>query len=143
MKILALNKQASFNYFIEEKLEAGIVLTSSEVKSTVSKKTSINEAYIDVINEEVFLINCNIPKYENARDNHDEKRYRKLLLRKREITNLIGKVKRKGYTLIPLSFYIENKKIKVSVGICKGKNTIDKKQAIKERDLKRIEQREY
>ncbi|XVN40564.1 MAG: SsrA-binding protein SmpB [Rickettsia endosymbiont of Argas persicus] len=142
-KIIAQNKKALFNYFIEEKLEAGIVLTGSEVQSLRQGKASIEESHAADNGHEVFLYNCHIAKYEKAgRFNHSTRRSRKLLLHKKEINKIIGKIKIKGYTLVALSMYFNKKnKVKVELGIAKGKKLHDKRQSIKEKDWKRDQSR--
>lgn len=138
-KIIAENKKASFNYFIEERLEAGIVLQGSEVKSLRLGKASIEDSHAASSGNEVFLYNCHIAEYEKAgRYNHAAKRPRKLLLHANEIRKIIGKTKIKGYTLIALSLYFNNKnKVKVELGIAKGKKLHDKRESLKEKDWKR------
>lgn len=142
-KIIAQNKKALFNYFIEEKLEAGIVLTGSEVQSLRQGKASIEESHAADTKNEVFLYNCHIAEYEKAgRFNHTTRRPRKLLLHTREIKKIIGKIRIKGYTLVALSMYFNRKnKIKVELGIAKGKKLHDKRQSIKEKDWKRDQSR--
>lgn len=138
-KVIAQNKKALFNYFIEERLEAGIVLTGSEVQSLRQGKASIEESHAADDGHEVFLYNCHIAEYEKAgRFNHSTRRARKLLLHNREIKKIIGKIRIKGYTLVALSMYFNKKnKIKVELGIAKGKKLHDKRQSIKEKDWKR------
>lgn len=140
-KIIAQNKRATFEYFIEETFEAGIVLKGSEMKSIREGKASIAETHASSSNNEMFLYNCHIAEYSKAnRFNHDTKRPRKLLLRKQEIKKIIGKIKLKGYTLIALSMYFNNKnKVKVELGLGKGKKLHDKRQSLKDKDWK-IEQ---
>lgn len=142
-KIIAQNKKALFNYFIEEKLEAGIVLTGSEVQSLRQGKASIEESHAADTKNEVFLYNCHIAEYEKAgRFNHSTRRPRKLLLHTREIKKIIGKIRIKGYTLVALSMYFNRKnKVKVELGIAKGKKLHDKRQSIKEKDWKRDQSR--
>lgn len=133
-KIIAQNKKALFNYFIEERLEAGIVLKGSEVQSLRQGKASIEESHAADTGNEVFLYNCHIAEYEKAnRFNHSTRRPRKLLLHKKEINKIIGRTKIKGYTLVALSMYFNKKnKIKIELGIAKGKNY-----TIKENQLKK------
>lgn len=142
-KIIAQNKKAFFNYFIEEKLEAGIVLKGSEVQSLRQGKASIEESHATDSANEVFLFNCHIAEYEKAnRLNHSTKRPRKLLLRSSEIKKIIGKIRVKGYTLVALSLYFNKKnKVKVELGLAKGKKLHDKRQSIKEKDWKRDQAR--
>lgn len=142
-KIIAQNKKALFNYFVEERLEAGIVLTGSEVQSLRQGKASIEESHAADTGNEVFLYNCHIAEYEKAnRFNHSTRRPRKLLLHKKEINKIIGKTKIKGYTLVALSMYFNKKnKIKIELGIAKGKKLHDKRESIKEKDWKRDQSR--
>lgn len=142
-KIIAQNKKALFNYFIEERLEAGIVLKGSEVQSLRQGKASIEESHAADTGNEVFLYNCHIAEYEKAnRFNHSTRRTRKLLLHKKEINKIIGKTKIKGYTLVALSMYFNKKnKIKIELGIAKGKKLHDKRESIKEKDWKRDQSR--
>ncbi|HJD61534.1 MAG TPA: SsrA-binding protein SmpB [Rickettsia endosymbiont of Columbicola hoogstraali] len=141
-KIIAQNKKALFNYFIEERLEAGIVLKGSEVQSLRQGKASIEESHAADTGNEVFLYNCHIAEYEKAnRFNHSTRRPRKLLLHKKEINKIIGKTKIKGYTLVALSMYFNKNKIKIELGIAKGKKLHDKRESIKEKDWKRDQSR--
>ena len=142
-KVIAQNKKALFNYFIEERLEAGIVLKGSEVQSLRQGKASIEESHAADTGNEVFLYNCHIAEYEKAnRFNHSTRRPRKLLLHKKEINKIIGKTKIKGYTLVALSMYFNKKnKIKIELGIAKGKKLHDKRESIKEKDWKRDQSR--
>ena len=138
-KIVALNKRAKFEYFIEDTLEAGVVLKGSEVKSLRQGKGSIDDSHAGISGNEVILYNCHIAEYDKAnRFNHDMRRPRKLLLHKSEIKKIIGKVKLKGYTLVALSLFFNHKNIiKVELGIAKGKKLYDKRETIKERDWKK------
>lgn len=132
------NKKAYFNYFVEDDVEAGIVLTGTEIKSVRNSSVNIKDSYIRIKNNEVFIINMYIAKYDNGNIfNHDEYRERKLLLHKKEIKKLKSKIQEEGYTLIPLKVYIKNSKAKVLVGVCKGKKTYDKRESIKEKDIKK------
>uniref|UniRef100_A0A7V4E345 SsrA-binding protein n=1 Tax=candidate division WOR-3 bacterium TaxID=2052148 RepID=A0A7V4E345_UNCW3 len=141
MKIVSQNKKAFHNYFIEETYEAGIELKGSEVKSIREGRISIDEGYCIIENNEVFLKDVHIAPYEKGSVfNPDPKRKRKLLLHKREIKRLIGKVERRGYTLIPLKVYFNDKgKCKVEIALARGKKVIDKRKELKERALKREE----
>ncbi|AAU03893.1 SsrA-binding protein SmpB [Rickettsia typhi] len=142
-KVIAQNKKAIFNYFIEEILEAGIVLKGSEVQSLRQGKASIDESYASDNGHEVFLYNCHITEYEKAnRFNHSTRRPRKLLLHTKEIKKIIGKIRIKGYTLVALSMYFnKNNKVKVELGIAKGKKLYDKRATIKEKDWKKDQSR--
>ena len=139
IKIIAQNKKAYHEYEIEDKIEAGIVLAGSEVKSLRFSKASINESYAHSIGNEIFILGANIPEYNKAKSfKHFPIRQRKLLLHKREIKKLIGLIKRKGHTLIPLSLYFNKKNIaKILLGIAKGKKKHDKRETIKQRDWER------
>lgn len=130
------NKKAYFNYFVEDEIESGIALTGTEIKSVRKGSVNIKDSYIRIKNNEVYIINMYIAKYENGNIfNHDEYRERKLLLHKKEIKKLNMQISRDSYTLIPLSVYLKNNKAKILIGVCKGKKVYDKRQAIKERDV--------
>ncbi len=133
------NRKARFNYFIESEIECGIELVGTEVKSIREGSANINEAYARVKNNEIYLINMFISKYKEGNIfNHSETRERKLLLHKSEIRKISKQVELNNYTLIPLKLYFVRGKAKILLGICKGKKLYDKRQSIKERDLKRI-----
>ena len=132
------NKKASFDYFIEEEIECGIVLKGTEIKSIRNGQANIKDCYAIVKNNEVFLLNMYIAKYNDASIfNHDERRTRKLLLNKREILKLRDKVEISGYTLVPLKLYFKGNRAKILLGVCKGKKNYDKRESIKEKDVKR------
>ncbi|MHA1539247.1 MAG: SsrA-binding protein SmpB [Alphaproteobacteria bacterium] len=138
--LIAQNKKARHDYFIEDTVEAGIMLKGTEVKSLRQGKGSIKESYAGEEGGEFFLTNCHIPVYENAgvKMNHDPKRMRKLLLKRREIERLTGLIKQKGITLVPLRLYFNKKGIaKLELAIVKGKKQHDKRQTIKDRDWAR------
>ena len=138
MRIVANNKKARHDFFIEETYEAGISLTGTEIKSVRQGKVSIKESYAKIENEEIILYGMNISSYEQGnRFNAEPVRPRKLLMHKREIMRLFGKVKQDGYALIPLSVYFKGSRVKVKVGLCKGKKLYDKRQAAADRDAKR------
>jgi SsrA-binding protein len=139
MKIIATNRKATFNYFIEEKLEAGIILTGSEVKSLRNGKANIEESYVSDIDGELHLINSSIAKYSQSnRFNHEEKRPRKLLLHVKQINKFLGAIKKKGNTIIPLRLYFNPKnRVKVEIALASGKKLFDKRATIKERDWQR------
>ena len=138
LKIISNNRKAGFNYFFDEFFEAGIALKGSEVKSLRDGKANISEAYAIDEQGEIFLLNSHIPSYkESSYNNHDPKRNRKLLLNKREINKLIGKVNREGYTLIPTKLYFKKGKAKVEIAVAKGKRQYDKRQVKKKRDWNR------
>ena len=133
-----VNRQASHNYFITDTLEAGIALTGTEIKSIRNGKCNIKDSYAIIKNNEVFLLNAHIALYEQGNIfNHEETRTRKLLLHKKEILKLNDKLTLEGYTLVPLKIYFKNGLAKVSLGICKGKHTYDKKESLKEKDIAR------
>ncbi len=139
MKVIAVNKSASFEYFIEEKFEAGIVLEGSEVKSLRAGKASLGESFCELSRGEVLLKNMHIALYDKsgAFSTRDSRKDRKLLLHKQEIAKIAGKVNEKGYTLVPLKLYFKEALIKAEIALCKGKHTYDKKRALAERDVKR------
>ncbi|ODS30491.1 MAG: SsrA-binding protein [Candidatus Scalindua rubra] len=138
MEIVSVNKKACFNYEIIEKIEAGISLKGTEVKSIRNRNVSIEESHAQIKNSEVFLYNLHISPYEQGnRDNHDPRRVRKLLLHRYEIKKLIGKVHQKGLSLVPLSLYIRNGKIKIELAVVRGKRLIDKREAIKKKTIER------
>jgi len=137
-KVICRNKKAGFDYQIDETYEAGIVLKGSEVKSCRQGKVNLKDSYARIKNGEVFLYQAHISPYSHAGYNqHDPLRVRKLLFHKREIKRLTGKTKEKGYTLIPLQMYFRNGKVKVEMGLARGKKLYDKREEIKQRDLKR------
>ena len=135
-RLIADNRKARYNYFIEGELECGIVLEGSEVKSMRSGKTSVIESYASIEENELWLINCYIPNYKNAKTFiHDERRKRKHLVKKRELLKLIKNKGRDGMTLVPLKFYFNHSGIaKILLGIGKGKKLTDKRQTEKKRD---------
>ena len=138
LKIISNNRKARFNYFFEEFFEAGIVLTGSEVKSLRDGKVNIAESYAYDNNGEIFLVNSHIPAYkESSYNNHDPKRNRKLLLNKKEINKLLGRVNMEGLTLIPTKLYFKKGKAKVEIAVAKGKKHYDKRATKKDRDWNR------
>ena len=138
LKIISNNRKARFNYFFNEFFEAGIVLKGSEVKSLRAGKANISESYAVDEQGEIFLVNSHIPSYkESSYNNHDPKRNRKLLLNKREINKLMGRVNREGYTLIPTKLYFKKGKAKIEIAVAKGKREYDKRQVKKKRDWNR------
>ena len=137
-KIICLNRKASFNYFFIELLEAGLVLKGSEVKSLRDGKGSIADSYAVDNNGELYLINSHIPLYrQSSYNNHDPKGDRKLLLKKKEINKLIGRINQEGLTLIPTKLYFLKGKVKVEIAVAKGKKLFDKRQVKKNRDWNR------
>ena len=137
-KIIAVNKRARFDYHISETLEAGLALQGTEVKSLREGRVNLQDAYADVQEGEVFLLHAHISQYEQGnRFNHDPERPRKLLLHKREIKRLIGKTQEKGLTLIPTRMYFTHGKVKVELGLAKGKKQYDKREDLKRRTAQR------
>lgn len=133
-----LNRQANHNYFVTDTYETGIVLTGTEIKSIRAGKCNIKDSYAILKNNEIYLLNAHISQYDKGNIfNHEETRTRKLLLHKNEILKLNNKVNIEDYTLIPLKIYFVRGRAKVLLGVCKGKKTYDKKQALKEHDLDR------
>ncbi len=142
-KIIQQNKKAFFDYFIEETYEAGISLVGSEVKSIKMGKVNLKDSYCSLEKGEIFLKNCFITSYEKGSYfNKDEKRPRKLLLHRYEINKLTGKIKEKGYTLIPTKIYFSGNFVKVQIALAKGKHTYDKRATIKEKEIKRNVERQ-
>ena len=144
MKIIAQNKKVGFEYFIEDKYEAGLVLHGTEVKSLRMGKCSIKESYVQIINGEVFIINMNITPYEKGNIfNRDPLRPKKLLLHKQEINKLAAQTAQQGYTIVPLQVYISNGKMKIEIGVGKGKKNYDKRDSIAKKDQQREAQKEF
>lgn len=146
MKVIIQNKKALFDYDIQFKIEAGIVLTGDEVKSLRAKRGSLNGSFATVKDGELYLLNCNIPIYSHAYSKKDEEaavRTRKLLLHRKELNKLIGEISQKGMTVLPLKVYFNNKNlVKVELGVGRHRKATGKKQLLKERDIKRETQRE-
>lgn len=140
--VRVINKKALHNYHILERLEAGISLLGSEVKSIRAGRIELGESHIRILNGEAYLVNANIPRYNQASDkNYDATKSRKLLLRKDQIHSLIGKTSGSKNTLVPVSMYEKNNRFKVEVGLAKSKKEFDKRRVVKERDHnRRIEQ---
>lgn len=133
-----VNRQASFNYFIEDTYEAGIVLKGTEIKSIRAGKCNIKDSYAIIKNNEAYLLNAHISPYtEGNIFNHEETRTRKLLLNKKEILKLNNKLNIEGYTLVPLKIYFVKGRAKILIGVCKGKKNYDKRESIKEKDIER------
>ena len=144
LKIISYNRKASYNYFFKELYEAGIALHGSEVKSLRSGKVNISEAYAYDHNGELFLVNSHIPSYkQSSYNNHNPIRNRKLLLNKREINKLIGRINREGFTLVPTKIYFKNGKAKIEIAIAKGKKQYDKRHVKKTRDWNREKARYF
>ena len=144
MKLITENRQARHEYFIEETYQAGIVLEGAEVKSIRAGSVNLKDSFCLIAKGEVFVKNMHVAVYDKsgAYNTRDSKRDRKLLLNRSEINRLLGKIQEKGYSLIPLEVYFEGSLCKVKVGLCKGKHVYDKKQTLKERDIKRSAERE-
>lgn len=143
-KKIAENKKARFNYNIEDSIECGIVLEGTEVKSVKSGNISFLDSFAEIINNEVFLKGFHISEYSySSVFNHNPDRPKKLLLHEDEIKRLKRKVEEKGITLIPLDFYLKNGRVKVNLGLCRGKKMFDKRASIKEKDLNRSMQRDF
>ena len=141
---MANNKKAYHDYFIEEKYEAGIELFGTEVKSIRQGKCSIKEAYVNIDNGEAFVEGMNISPYEKGNIfNREPLRKRRLLLHKREIMKLAGQVQAKGYTLMPLQVYFKNGRVKIEIGLARGKKLYDKRDDLKKKALKRETERDF
>lgn len=144
VKLLAKNRKARFNYTVDDSLECGIVLEGSEVKSFRAGNISFPDAFAEIRNGEVWLMGLHITPYiYSSVFNHDPDRPKKLLLKRDEIKRLARKVDEKGFTLVPLEFYLKHGIIKVELGICRGKKVFDKRADIRDRDVKRDLQREF
>ena len=144
VKYIAQNKKARFNYTVEAALECGVALEGTEVKSVKNGNISFADAFAEIVQGEVWLQGFHIAEYPfSSVFNHNPDRKKKLLLHKEEIKRLTRKVEEKGYTLIPLDFYLKNGRVKISLGICKGKKLFDKRADIKERDINRDMAREF
>ncbi len=142
--VLARNKKAFHDYFIEDKLEAGMELVGTEVKSVKAGKVSIKESFIRIIKNEIFIMNMHITQFEFGNINNlPESRVRKLLLNRKEIEKWAAKIKEQGYTIIPLSVYTKQRLVKMEIGLAKGKKLHDKREALKrkdqERDMKKVQ----
>jgi len=142
-KIICNNKRAYHDYFVEESFEAGIVLVGTEVKSLRLGKAQLVDSYAVFKGEELFLLNAHISPYSHAaRDNHDPTRSRKLLLHKKELQRLLGKVNERGFSLVPLKLYFKNGKVKAEIGLVKGKKLHDKRETMKKRAMEKDVERE-
>lgn len=138
MKIVAQNRKAYHDYFVEDTLEAGIVLLGTEVKSIRDGKVNLKDSYVLIKDAEAFLLNCHISPYSHGNiSNHDPLRTRKLLIHKNQIIKLKGKLIQKGYSLIPLKIYFKGAFAKVEIGLAKGKKLYEKREKIKEKEVKR------
>jgi len=137
-KVIATNRKASHDYFLEDRLEAGIALQGSEIKSLRASQVSLREAYVRTDGQEVWLVNAHIAPYDPAsRLNHDPRRERKLLLHRREIARLFEQVRQRGYTLIPTRIYLSGGRAKVEVALARGKKQYDKRREIADREAER------
>ena len=144
LKIISNNRKARFNYFFKEFFEAGIVLKGSEVKSLRDGKANISESYAFDEQGELYLVNSHIPSYkESSYNNHDPNRNRKLLLNKREINKLLGRINREGFTLIPTKLYFKKGKAKIEIAVAKGRKQYDKRQLKKKMDWNREKARYF
>ena len=138
MAVLARNKKAFHDYFIEEKYEVGIELIGTEVKSIKAGKVSIKESFVRIIKNEVFVMNMHVTPYEFGNiNNESETRVRKLLLKRKEIEKMAQKIKEQGYTIMPLSIYTKQRLVKMEIGLAKGKKHYDKREDLKRRDQDR------
>ena len=144
MKLIITNKRAFHDYTFEATYEAGIVLLGDEVKSIRAKQVSLNDAFATIHDSELMLINCHIAAYSHAYTKVDISRQtRKLLLKRKELNKLIGLISRRGYTLVPIKLYLNDRGyVKIELGLGKAKKNVDKKDALKERDIKRETQRD-
>ena len=144
MKIIATNKSASFEYLIEDKYEAGIVLEGNEIKSLREGNVNMNDCFCFLRDGEIIVKNMHIALYDksDAFSTKNTRRDRKILLHKQEIAKIAGKINRQGYTLVPLKLYFKGSLVKIEIALCKGKHTYDKKQTIADRDTKRSVDRE-
>ncbi len=138
IKVISYNRKASYEYFLEEKFEAGLVLVGTEIKSIRQGKVNFKDAYVSIINDEAFIKEMHISSYDHGnRYNHDETRERKLLLNKREIRKLKQKIQQQGYTIIPTKLYLKNGRAKLEIALAKGKKLYDKRNTEKLKDAKR------
>ncbi len=143
-RLIANNKKAYHDYFIDEKYEAGIALHGTEVKSMRMGKCSIKESFVRIENGEVFVYGMHVSPYEKGNlFNRDPLRVKKLLLHKTEINKLAGKIKEKGYTLVPLQVYFKNGRVKVEIGLARGKKLYDKRESIAKKDARRETERQF
>lgn len=132
------NRKAYFDYFVNREIECGIALTGTEIKSIRKGSANLKDTYARIKNNEVYLVNMYIAKYDEGHQfNHDERRQRKLLLHKKEIIKLSQEIKEQGLTLVPLKLYFKNNHAKILLGVCKGKKLYDKRESIKKRDIER------
>ncbi len=138
IKVVATNRKARHDYIIEDTFEAGIALLGSEIKSIRAGQVNLRDSYATIRDGEVWLLNAHISPYQQASyQNHEPRRERKLLLHRREINRLTGKLQEKGLTLVPLRFYFKNSRVKVELGLGRGKKSFDKRQTLREKDDRR------
>ena len=138
VKVIAVNRRATHDYHIDDRIEAGIVLNGTEIKSIREGRVNLREGYARVIGDEAWLVNVHIAPYEQGnRYNHEPLRDRKLLLHRDEIATLVGKVRQRGYTLIPMQLYLKNGRAKVELGLARGKKQFDKRESIARREAQR------
>ncbi len=143
-KVISENRKARFDYFIEDSYECGVALEGTEVKSVKNGNISYPDGFAEVVNGEIFLKNFHISEYAfSSIFNHNPDRPKKLLLHREEIKKITRKIDQKGYTLIPLDVYLKDGRVKISLGVCKGKKQFDKRETIKNRDINRDIQREF
>lgn len=143
-KKIAENKKARFNYFVEDSIECGVALEGTEVKSVKNGNISFSDSFAEIINGEIWLKNFHISEYAfSSVFNHNPDRSKKLLLHREQIKRLIRKTEEKGYTLIPLEIYLKNGRVKIALGVCKGKKLFDKRETIKSRDIERDVARDF
>ena len=143
-KVLAQNKKASHDYFIEETIEAGMVLTGTEIKSIRDARVQLKESYVSIRDGEAWIRNMHVSTFEQGnRFNHEPLRERKLLLHKKQISELIGAVKRDGYTIVPIKIYIKDGYAKLLIGLAKGKKDYDKRNDMKNKEAKRDMERAF
>ncbi|MBD5435083.1 MAG: SsrA-binding protein SmpB [Treponema sp.] len=143
-KKIAENKKARFNYFVEDSIECGVALEGTEVKSVKNGNISFSDSFAEIINDEIWLKNFHISEYAfSSVFNHNPARAKKLLLHREQIKRLVRKTDEKGYTLIPLDVYLKNGRVKISLGVCKGKKLFDKRETIKSRDIERDIARDF
>lgn len=138
VKVVAVNRRATHDYFIDERIEAGLVLTGTEIKSIREGRVNLREGYARISNGEAWLTNVHIAPYElGNRYNHEPLRDRKLLLHRDEIANLVGKARQRGYTIVPLQLYLKHGRAKVELGLARGKREFDKRESIAKREAQR------
>jgi SsrA-binding protein len=143
-KVIAQNKKANHDFFIEETYEAGIVLQGTEIKAMRAGRVNMKDSYAKILNGEVFLIGMHISPYEQGnRYNHDPERTRKLLLHRKQINKLIGETKEAGYSLVPLKIYLKNGFAKILIGLARGKKNYDKREDLKKKEAKRDIERAF